>query len=41
MTEKKKTVAEALDAAQDGQQFAQVLQELFGALEEAMKGENE
>ena len=31
-----KTVAELLDAAQDGQEFGVVLQGLFGALEKAI-----
>ena len=31
-----KTVAEMLDAAQDGQEFGVVLQGLFGALEKAI-----
>ena len=36
MTDKPKTIPEQLDAAENGQQFAAVLQGLFGALEKAM-----
>ena len=35
MTDKPKTIPEQLDAARDGQEFAQVLNNLFGALERA------
>lgn len=36
MNDKPKTVAEQLDAAENGQEFAAVLQGLFGALEKAI-----
>jgi hypothetical protein len=34
-----KTIAEALDAAQTGQEFGQLLNSLFGALEKARDDE--
>ena len=41
MTDEPKTVAEQLDAAADGQQFAAVLGRLFGVLERARDEEDE
>ena len=41
MTEPKRTLPEALDAARDGKEFGQVLQGLFSALEEAMAAEKD
>lgn len=35
MTEPRKTVAEQLDAARSGEEFKEVLNNLFGALEKA------
>lgn len=35
MTHEPKTIVEKLDAARDGHEFAQVLNNLFGALERA------
>ena len=39
--ERRRTLPEALDAAQDGAEFGQILQELFGALEKAIEAERE
>ena len=36
MTDQPRTIPEKLDAAQDGLQFAQVIQGLFAGLEKAM-----
>lgn len=36
MNDEPKTIPERLDAARDGQEFAAVLQGLFGALEKAI-----
>ena len=41
MDKPKRTLAEALDAAQDGEQFGRVIMGLFSALEEAMDAERE
>ena len=40
MTDEPKTIAEQLDAAENGQQFGAVLQGLFGALEKAINEED-
>lgn len=37
----KRTIPEQLDAAQNGEEFAQVLQGLFGALEAAKDAEDD
>lgn len=39
--ERKRTLPEALDAAQDGVEFGQVLQRLFCSLEKAIDNEKE
>jgi len=39
VSDEPKTIAEQLDAAENGQQFGAVLQGLFGALERAMDQE--
>lgn len=39
MTDKPKTIAEQLDAARSGEEFAQVLNNLFGVLEKAIDEE--
>ncbi len=39
--ERKRTLPEALDAAQDGTEFGQVLQGLFSSLEKAIEAEKE
>jgi len=41
MSNEPKTVAEQLDAAQNGQQFGQVLNNLFKALEQQMDGDDD
>ena len=41
MSDKPKTIAEQLDAAENGQQFGAVLQGLFGALEKAMERDDD
>lgn len=40
-SERRRTVPEALDAAQDGAEFGQVIQDLFGSLEAAIDAEKE
>ena len=41
MNNEPKTIPEKLDAARDGQEFAAVLGELFGALEKAIDEERD